>query len=66
MDLGLRYPQLASLAAQDDLRPRLAPRLPLGPYSRPVPRALWWPCMKEGGRFLISEVLLYAFESVTV
>ena len=29
---------------------------PLGPYSRPVPRALWW--SQGGGRFLMSEVPL--------
>ena len=32
-------------------------RLALGPYSSPMPRALWW---SEGGRrFLMSEVPLY-------
>ena len=31
---------------------------PLGPYSRVMPRALWWPY--EGGQFLMSEVPLYA------
>ena len=31
-------------------------RAPLGPYSRTMPRALWWP--QGGGRFLMSEVLL--------
>ena len=30
---------------------------PLGPYCRPVPRALW--LSQEGGRFLTSEVPLY-------
>ena len=32
-------------------------RLSLGPYSRPMPRALWW--SYGGGRFLMSEVPLY-------
>ena len=32
-------------------------RLPLGPYSRPIPRALWW--SMGGGLFLMSEVPLY-------
>ena len=31
-------------------------RLPLGPYSRHMPRALWW--SYGGGRFLMSEVPL--------
>ena len=30
--------------------------LPLGPYSRPVPRNLWWSW--EGGLFRVSEVTL--------
>ena len=30
---------------------------PLGPYSRIMPRALWWP--SGGGRFIMSEVPLY-------
>ena len=30
---------------------------PLGPYSRTMPRALWW--SYGGGRFLMSEVPLY-------
>ena len=29
----------------------------LGPFSRPIPRALWW--SKGGGLFLMSEVPLY-------
>ena len=32
-------------------------RLPLGPYSRTVPRALWGP--QRGVRFLMNEVPLY-------
>jgi hypothetical protein len=32
-------------------------RLPPGPYSRHMPRALWW--SQGGGRFLMSEVPLY-------
>jgi len=32
-------------------------RHPIGPYSRPVPRALWWSW--GGGPFLMSEVPLY-------
>jgi len=31
--------------------------LPLGPNSRTMPRALWWP--QGVGRFLMSEVSLY-------
>ena len=31
-------------------------RLPPGPYSRPMPRALWWSW--GGGRFPMSEVPL--------
>jgi len=31
-------------------------RTHLGPYSRPMPRALWWSL--GGGRFLMSEVPL--------
>ena len=31
--------------------------LPLGPYSRAMPRALWW--FLGGGAFLMSEVPLY-------
>ena len=31
---------------------------PLGPYCRPMPRALWW--LQGGGLFLMSEVPLYA------
>ena len=31
-------------------------RLPLGPYCRPIPRALW--CSYRGGLFLVSEVPL--------
>ena len=30
---------------------------PLGPYSRIMPRALWW--ANGGGRFIVSEVPLY-------
>ena len=33
-------------------------RAPLGPYSRNMSRALWWP--SGGGLFLMSEVPLYA------
>ena len=33
-------------------------RTPLGPYSRTMPRLLWWCC--GGGRFLMSEVPLFA------
>ncbi|KAJ1475979.1 hypothetical protein T484DRAFT_1966882, partial [Baffinella frigidus] len=33
-------------------------QLPFGPYSRPMPRALWW-SLGGGGRFLMSEVPLY-------
>jgi len=29
---------------------------PLGPYSRTMPRALWWP--RGGGQFLMSGVPL--------
>ena len=29
----------------------------LGPYGRPLPRALWWSCGR--GQFLMSEVPLY-------
>jgi len=32
---------------------------PLGPYSRNMPRALWWSW--GGGLFLMSEVPLYAY-----
>jgi len=32
-------------------------RLPVGPYGRPVPRALWQ--FLGGGLFLMSEVPLY-------
>ena len=35
-------------------------RLPVGPYSRAIPKALWW---SEGGRgVLMSEVPLYDTE----
>ena len=34
-------------------------RLSLGPYSRPMPRALWW--SEEGGLLLMSEVPLLVF-----
>ena len=30
----------------------------LGPYRRPMPRALWWP--RGGQRFLMNEVPLYS------
>ena len=33
-------------------------RAPLGPYSRDMPRAIWW-CQGGGGMFLMSEVPLY-------
>ena len=33
-------------------------RPPLGPYSRAMPRGLWWSL--GGGRFLMSEVPLYS------
>jgi len=36
--------------------------LSLGPYSRTVPRALWW--SEGGGRFLMSEVPLYRWLEV--
>jgi len=32
-------------------------RLPLGPYGKPMTRALWW--SQGGGCFLMSEVPLY-------
>jgi hypothetical protein len=32
-------------------------RAPLGPYSRIMPRALWWP--NVGGLFFVSEVTLW-------
>ena len=31
---------------------------PLGPYSKAMSRALWWPS-RGGGLFLMSEVPLY-------
>ena len=34
---------------------------PLGPYSRAMPRALWWSW--GGGLFLISEVPLYGLKT---
>ena len=37
--------------------------LPLGPFSRTLPRALWWSW--GGGRFLMSEVPLYMGTSLT-
>ena len=36
-------------------------RLLLGPYSRAMPRALWWPL--GGGLFLMSEAPLYGLPS---
>ena len=32
----------------------MPPRTPLGPYSRPMPRALWW--TQGGGAFIMMEV----------
>ena len=34
----------------------------LGPHSRPVPRAIWWPY--GGGVFLVSEVPLYGINTL--
>ena len=39
-------------------------RTTLGPYSRPMPRALWW-SKGGGGRFLMSEVPLYSRPMLT-
>ena len=39
-------------------------RLPLGPYSRQIPRALRWPY--GGGLFLMSEVPLQRFDGKRV
>ena len=33
--------------------------LPLGPYSNPMPRVLWW--SQGGGGVLMSEVPVYAY-----
>ena len=32
---------------------------PLGPYSRPIPKVLWWSW--GGGAFLMREVTLYVY-----
>ena len=37
---------------------------PLGPYSRTMPRALWW--SEGGGLILTSEVSLYRGASLTL
>ena len=38
-------------------------RHPLGPYTKTMPRDIWWP--QGGGRFLMSEVPLYSYERGT-
>ena len=46
---------MRSCLIQDYLLIRNEPTL--GPYSRPLPRVLWW--FLEGGLFLMSEAPLY-------
>jgi len=43
--------------------PRLCNRHPAGPYSRNIPRLLWW--CQGGWRFLMSEVPLHMYRTVT-
>ena len=40
-----------SYRSQGYLAHKKPPRPPLGPYSRPVPRALWWLVLGEGALF---------------
>jgi len=53
MVLGRTRPPVVSYRVTSLIRKRT----PLGPYRRPVPRALWWSW--GGWRFLMSEVPLY-------